>query len=136
MIIINPVRIIINVALAAAVGFGAGWLVNGWRKDAELAEIKAERAEGRADQVQAALDDLATGAAKIRASADGYSADVSALDAKLEAIRKDFKNAKPLPPDCRPDAPRVRELTSVATAVDQAIARQRTGSGLQAERAP
>lgn len=116
-LIISPLRIAAAVGIAGVIGFGAGWQVNGWRKNVEIADIKAERSKDRADQAQAALNDLATAAANIRTAADGYTSDVANLGAKLDALRKDFKNAKPLPVDCRPDDFRVRHL---GTAVDVA----------------
>lgn len=36
-----------GLALVAGALFAVGWVVNGWRKDAELAELTAARAQGR-----------------------------------------------------------------------------------------
>lgn len=123
-LIISPVRIAAAVAISCVIGFGTGWKVNGWRKGAEVATAKAERYKDRADQAQAALDDLTTAAAKIRTAADGYTSDVATLSTKLDALRKDFKNAKPLPVDCRPDDFRVRHMGAAVDAANKAATGQ------------
>lgn len=117
------------VVLAAVLGTSAGWAVNGWRLGAEIAGLKADREKDRADQAQAALADLAKAAQLVKLAADGAQSDLSSLSTKLDQIRKDVKNAKPapLPVDCRPDAPRVRELTGAAAAVDEAVAGHHAG---------
>lgn len=126
---IKPLVFLGALAAAAASGGVAAWTVNGWRLGTEIAELKANREKVRADQAQAALADLAQASRLIKLAADGAQADLSSLTAKLNLIRKDVKNAKPapLPAGCRPDAPRVRELTAAAAAVDEAIAGQRAG---------
>jgi hypothetical protein len=120
----NPKALLASVGASIALGFGAGWLVNGWRLNGEIQTIKTDREKDRADQAQAALADLAVAAHNIRTAADGYTIDVATLGAKLDAIRKDFKNAKPLPADCRPDDFRVRHLESAIDAANQTAAGQ------------
>lgn len=122
--------------LALAIGGGIGWSVNGWRLNAEMASIKADRATDQAKQAQTALSDLADASKKIHDAAENAQTDLSGINTQLQHIREDFKNAKaaPLPIDCRPDAVRVRELSDASRTVDQAIAGQRTSTGLQAER--
>ncbi|MGT2429227.1 hypothetical protein ACU4HD_11865 [Cupriavidus basilensis] len=109
-------------ALAAAALFAAGWAVNGWRKDAELAELTAARAQSDLAGANQALGDLRTASANIRAHADEFTAIQSTLGTKLDAIQKELKNAKPLPVDCRPDAGRVRLLSDAVDAAKQAAA--------------
>ncbi len=127
---INPLYALAAMAAAFAIGFGWGWQVNGWRLNGQISDIKAERAGDKASQATAALNDLVGAAKKVKAAADGAQIDVSILDAQLAAIRKDFNNAnaKPLPVDCHPDAPRMLKLTTSIDAVDKAIARQLPGS--------
>lgn len=107
--------------LAAAV-FAAGWTVNGWRKDAEIAELTAARAQADLASANTALSDLREAGARVRQSADDYLTIKSDLGAKLDAIRKDLKNAKPLPVGCRPDDFRVRKLADAVDAAKQAAA--------------
>jgi hypothetical protein len=122
---INPLAGLASLAVAAALGFGSGWTVNGWRLNGEIQTIKAEHANDRATLATAAISDITQAAHLIKEAADRAQVDVSSLDVQLTAIRKDFKNAnaKPLPADCRPDSPRVRKLANSAAAVDKAIAR-------------
>ncbi|WP_157072076.1 hypothetical protein [Cupriavidus sp. HPC(L)] len=113
-------------AVAAAVlvsaAFGAGWTVNGWRKDAEIAELNATRAETDLSAARQALGEFKTASADIRARADEYRGITTELDAAASAIRKELKNAKPLPADCRPDDFRVRKLSDAVDAAKRAAA--------------
>lgn len=103
--------------------FAAGWTANGWRKDAEIAELTAARAQAELSSATQALSDIQATGQKIRRHADDYLAIQSDLGAKMDAIRKDLKNAKkPLPPDCRPDAQRMRGLSDAVAAAKQAAA--------------
>jgi len=120
----HKLRIAVGAGLAAAVlGFGAGWAVNGWRLGAELAGEKAARAQDQATQVGAALSAMQADASAIRQAATEYAAAQSTLAPKLAALTKELRNAKPLPPDCRPDAVRVRNLEAAIDAANQAAAR-------------
>lgn len=114
-----PWRAVAVVALAGAT-FGAGWTVNGWRKDAELAELTAARAQADLATVNQALGELRTAGADIRARADEYRGITTQLGAAASAIRKELRNAKPLPADCRPDDFRVRKLSDAVDAAKRA----------------
>lgn len=121
----NPLAIRALIVLAgAAIAFGSGWAANGWRLGRQIADLKTERAETRANQAQAALDDLTVASKRIRAAADTHTADFRMLTGKLDALRKDWKNEKlaPLPIDCRPDTFRVRHLDAAIDAVNEATA--------------
>ncbi|MGO4326649.1 hypothetical protein AB4Z48_17620 [Cupriavidus sp. 2TAF22] len=102
--------------------FGAGWVVNGWRKDAQLAELTAARAQADLGSANLALQDLREAGALIHQKAGEFAGIQSILGAKLDAIRKDFKNASPLPAGCRPDDFRVRKLAEAVAATQQAAA--------------
>lgn len=108
------------------VGGSVGWVVNGWRMGAALAEAREARAADSAESARAALADLAEGASKVRAMADSYNTGRAEISGKLEQLSKDFKSYakdKPLPADCRPDAGRVRSLAEAVAAAKQAAAR-------------
>lgn len=108
-------------------GASVGWVVNGWRMSAALAEAREARAVDSAESARAALVDLAEGASKVRAMADSYNSERAEFSGKLDQLSKDFKSYakdKPLPPDCRPDAGRVRSLADAVAAAKQAAARQ------------
>ncbi|AOZ08156.1 hypothetical protein BKK80_13695 [Cupriavidus malaysiensis] len=109
-------------AVLAGALFAAGWVTNGWRKDAELAELTAARAQADVATANQALGELRAAGAGIRARADEYRAIQSTLSTRLDAIQKELKNAKPLPADCRPDAGRVRMLSNAVDAAKQAAA--------------
>lgn len=106
----------------AVLAFGVGWVVNGWRKDAEIAELTAARAQADLTSANLALTDLRAAGQTIRQKADEYAGIQSTLGAKLDAIRKDMKNAPKLPADCRPDDFRVRKLSDAVDAAKQAAA--------------
>ena len=112
-------RALAAVALAAAIFF-AGWTVNGWRKDAEIERMKTASAQADVASANAALEDLQQAGKTIRAKADEFNGIQTTLVAKMDAIRKDLKNAKPLPADCRPDDVRVRNLSDAVDAANAA----------------
>lgn len=124
----GAIKAALLIAIACAL-FAAGMQVQSWRLGEQIAQAKDARANEIATQSQEALADLVNASKAIKSAADGAHVDVSALNTKLDVIRKDFRdaNAAPLPVDCRPDAPRVRKLTSAAAETDEAIARQRAG---------
>lgn len=112
----------IGAALLAAGIFAAGWVANGWRKDAEIDRMKTVSAQADLASVNQALGDLRTASATIREKADEFAGIQTTLGAKLDAIRKDLKNAPKLPADCRPDAGRVRLMSDAVDAAKQAAA--------------
>ncbi|MCA3194298.1 MAG: hypothetical protein INH12_29965 [Cupriavidus sp.] len=112
----------VGVLVLALAVFSAGWMTNGWRKDAEVERIKAEAVRADLSDAKAALSALKTAGETIRAKADEFSVAQTKLGAKLDAIQKDMKNAKPLPADCRPDDFRMRKLSDAVEAAKQAAA--------------
>lgn len=110
--------------LAGAV---AGWVTNGWRMTAAVADAQKARAlDGQASAV-AALADLAESASKVKAAADSYNSERGVIVGQLSQLTKDLKNYakdKPLSADCRPDDGRVRSLAAAIAAAKQAAARQ------------
>lgn len=112
----------IGAALLAAGIFAAGWAANGWRKDAEIDRLKTASAQADLASANQALGDLRTASATIREKADEFAGIQTTLGAKLDAIRKDLKNAPKLPADCRPDAGRVRLMSDAVDAAKQAAA--------------
>lgn len=116
-----PWRVIAAAALAAGI-FAAGWTTNGWRKEAEIEQMKAETAQADLKGAKDALDDLVSAGKTIRAKADEFNGIQTTLVAKMDAIRKDLKNAPKLPADCRPDDVRVRNLSDAVDAANAAAA--------------
>jgi len=110
---------IVGLLLASA----AGWFANGWRHDAEIAELRRGHAEFRATLSEDALTTLQADAAEVRRAATEFSAIQSTLAPKMTALTKELRNAKPLPADCRPDADRVRNLDAAIDAANKSIPR-------------
>lgn len=118
-----PHKLVIAVGVgvaAAALGFGAGWAVNGWRLGAELAGEKAAHAQVQMAQADAVLTTLRADATAIHRAATEYASIQSTLAPKIATLTKELRNAKPLPADCRPDAVRVRNLDAAIDAANQA----------------
>lgn len=116
---INPGPLLAGAVVAVALGFGAGWGINGWRLNAEVAEVKADAAEQRAASANAALDQLAGRLETMNTATTAAQLDVSTLAAKMDQIRKEQKHAQaqtPLPPDCRPDTGRLDRRRCAAVA--------------------
>ena len=109
--------------LLAAVLFGAGWTIKGWKDEAEIAGLKTEQANTAASQAQAALTDLTTATTTINEAARRYSSVQSSLSAQIDDLKKELQNEKPLPVDCTPSAGRVRKLQSAIDASNKATSR-------------
>jgi hypothetical protein len=126
---INPVALLGAAALALAIGFGAGWQVQGWRGAAALAEVKLDNAEAITGASVVALADYQLAAKTIKEAAAGAQVDNTAILGQLAVIKRNYANAKPapLPPDCRPGPDRLRYLSETAAAANAAIARPVSG---------
>lgn len=119
---IHPMVLLVGAALAAVLGFGAGWETNGWRLGAELADVKASYAGQKATEAAATVSTMKADADTIHEAAETFLKGQQALGPKFEALKKEMHDAKPLPPDCRPDDRRVRNLESAIDAANAAIA--------------
>lgn len=106
-----------------AASFGAGWTANGWRKDRQISDMHATRSIEIADSANAALADIKAATAVINAAASSAKFINDDLNLQLALIRKDLKNAKPLPVDCRPDSVRVSNLGDTIDTANKAITR-------------
>jgi len=113
------VAVLVGLLLAGA----AGWVANGWRHGTEIADLQRAHADFRATLSEAALADVQADAATIRQAATEFAAIQSTLAPRMTALTKELRNAKPLPPDCRPDPVRVRNLDAAIDAANQAIPR-------------
>ncbi|MDY0961726.1 hypothetical protein [Massilia sp. CFBP9026] len=111
--------VLVGLLLAGA----AGWFANGWRHGSKLADLQRAHAEFRADLSEQALADVQADAATIRQAATEFGTIQSTLAPRMTALTKELRNAKPLPPDCRPDPVRVRNLDAAIDAANQAIPR-------------
>lgn len=111
--------------ILAALLFGAGWQINGWRLNAEIADLKREHAEEKARESQKELDDFITASKTIKDAAQNANLDVSSLNKQLAAIHKEFKDAqRPLPADCKPDGARLQRLAKSVEATRNAATGQ------------
>lgn len=122
----NQAKALIGVAIVAgalALGFGGGWTAQGWRLKTEIAEAKAARATEDAAASNAALTTLKTDAEAIHKAAGQLAQIEIDIGPQFAAIKREIKNAKPLPVGCAPDAVRVRNLDAAIDTANAAIAR-------------
>jgi hypothetical protein len=120
---LNPwVALGIAAALLSA-GAASGYWLDSNIKGVEIADLKTKAAETRANGAESAVKDLTAAAGQIKTAADQYAGIQDTLGPQLAQIRKDMKNAKPLPADCRPDTFRVRNLDAAIDAANAAAAR-------------
>lgn len=116
----------LGLALAMALSGAAGWFTNGWRHDAEIAELQRAHAETMRSQSELALSTLQADAARITSAATEFAAIQSTLTPRMSALTKELHNARttrPLPVDCRPDAGRVQNLDAAIDAANKSIPR-------------
>lgn len=116
------VKLAAGAVLTLAVGFAGGWLVNGWRLESGLSELRAQHAEKIATQAKAALTTLQADAAAIHIAAGQLATIETTLGPKIDALKKEIRNAKPLPAGCLPDPARVRNLDAAIDAANAAAA--------------
>jgi hypothetical protein len=103
---------VVAALLVVSVIFSAGWTVQGWRKDKEIATIKSDHAKKFADAVSAAREkerELNAAAAQTRKAKDEEVAAIrTKLDAALIKLRnrpqRPSVNAVPSPAQCSCDA--------------------------------
>lgn len=124
-LMINPLPLLGGAVVTVAIGFGAGWAINGWRLQADVADAQKATAEARARSANTALDQLAGRIETMNKSAATAQLDVSALAKKMDVIRKEQKDAqaaRPLDPGCKPDDVRLLNLRQAVGAANAAIA--------------
>lgn len=113
----NPWALVIAALVCIALGFGAGWTLNGWRLSAALAECRAEAAEERRDAAEFALDQLQLGAASMAQAASSVAESGRRAAQATDAARKRWEahvKALPLPDGCRRDPGRAEALREAA----------------------
>ena len=113
----------LGLLLAMALAGAAGWFANGWRHEAQIAELRRAHTEYRATLTEAALTDVQADAATIRQAATEFATIQSTLAPKMTALTKELRNAKPLPAGCLPDADRMRTLDAAIDAANKSIPR-------------
>ncbi|TMS58542.1 hypothetical protein MW7_007405 [Imbroritus primus] len=112
-------------AVAIAAGLFAGWAAWQWQANAyerQIARINEKQARADLSAAQQEISGLRQDTANINQKATELLGIQSTLGGQIAAIRKDMKNAKPLPADCRPDDFRVRKLSDAVAAAKQAAA--------------
>ncbi len=119
---INPLPALGTVVIALLVGLSIGWVANGWRLDAKISRIESAQAKAESGQSSAAVRAMKLDADAIHTAAVEFTAIQNNIGPKLDAIKKELKNAKPLPVGCRPDDVRVRSLDAAIEAANKAAA--------------
>lgn len=118
-----PYRVAAFIAVLAAC-FGAGFVVQGWRKNLEIAEMKAKQAEAISIQYQEGISKMNEASNRINLAAKNAAFDVASVSLKLDYIHKEFKNAlKPLPVDCVLDDSRMLNAEAAAASVNSTLGR-------------
>lgn len=121
---LNPLALVGGALVVAAVAGATGWTANGWRLNADLAELRAQHADAKAEQAVATVTTMQADAKKISTAARQLLTIQQSLGPQFDALKKEIKNAKPLPVGCVPDAVRVRNLDAAIDAANKAAARQ------------
>jgi hypothetical protein len=116
----------LGLLLAMTLAGTAGWFTNGWRHDAELAELKRAHAETMRSQSELALTTLQADARRITEAATEFAAIQSTLAPRMSALTKELRNVRNvtlLPADCKPTPDRVRNLEAAIDAANKSIPR-------------
>ena len=107
-------------------GIAVGWKVTSWHAEKEKAET--ELANSR--QI---ISDMEVAAGKIVSAANDHLADIGPLRTSISALKKELKDAIPLPADCRPDDVRMRGLRDAVRAANDTGSGQVTGPAVSAD---
>jgi hypothetical protein len=113
----NPWLLAGAAVAAAALGFGAGWTLNGWRLSSAVDKCRAEAAEERRDAAEFALDQLQLGAASMAQAVSSVAESGRRAAQATDAARKRWEahvQALPLPEGCRRDPGRAEALREAA----------------------
>ncbi len=89
----------------------------------EISDLKLQASEQRAVNVTASLNQLTGFINTMHVAALGYQTYVASVEGYFGKIEQDLHHAtaqKPLPPDCVPDAGRLRTLTDATRAANGA----------------
>jgi hypothetical protein len=116
----------LGLLLAMALAGAAGWFTNGWRHDAEIAELQRAHAETMRSQSELALTTLQADATRITEAATEFATIQSTLAPRMSALTKELRNVRnvtPLPADCKPTPDRVRNLEAAIDAANKSIPR-------------
>ena len=111
--------------IALGIGVGGTHYVDSNVYGNQIKDLKLTAANTEITNANTAFDNLARRINTINVSTADYETKSKDLNDRLDILRRDFLNAikkSPLPPDCRPDAERVRQL-------DQAIDVTNSGEG-------
>lgn len=98
----------------------------------QIKDLKLGYAVTQINNANTALDLLTGRISKINSASVDYENGRKLLSDKLDQIHRDFLNAikkTPLPPDCKPDAERVRSLESSVDAANQGYSQAERGFG-------
>lgn len=121
--------------LSAGLAAAASWYVTSLPYKAEIATMRAERAEQSAADAKAALSQFVRQADNITAAANRLTELERGFDGAFSTFSRDFQHyaqAAPLPPDCKPDAFRLRILSSAVAAANSAATGREVSGGLPA----
>jgi hypothetical protein len=116
----------LGLLLAMSLAGAAGWLTNGWRRDAEIAELQRAHAETMRSQSELALTTLQADVERITTAATEFATIQSTLAPRMSALTKELRNVRnvtPLPADCKPTPDRVRNLDAAIDAANKSIPR-------------
>ena len=109
--------------LAMVLAGAAGWFTNGWRHDAEIADLQRAHAETMRSQSELVLTTLQADATRITEAATEFATIQSTLAPRMSALTKELRNAPKLPDGCVPDPVRVRNLDAAIEAANKSIPR-------------
>lgn len=143
---INPISLVSGpwgylaaAVIAAGLAGGGTYYLTSRGYQIEIGKLKLAQAQSQTISVAASLSQLQKFISTMHSAATDYNSSTQILLGRLDALQKEFHNAtlaKPLPPDCRPDATRVRLLSEAVAAANATSAGHGFGETVRAASSP
>lgn len=130
----------LGVGLLAALLSGSGiYWVTSRGYQTTIAEMRVTEAQTQTTSIQLSLEHLQKFISTMDSANTDYQASTQLLLTRLDGLQKEFHNAtkaSPLPADCRPDAERLRLLTSAVAAANDSSPGVESGTTVRTAPSP
>lgn len=119
--------------LSALISIGTTWYLVSLPYKLTISNMQRDAASTKAASIQNALNQLQSFITNMHTASVQYGKDQDALFAAINQLHNEFtkiSSLKPLPPDCKPDADRLRILSAAISAANAATSGRNSGPAM------